>query len=89
MKIKTGFLLRTIAGCNVVVSVGKRTLDFNGMINLNDTGAFLWKQLENGATEDELVASILENYEDVDENTARSSVRSFVTTLRDGGCLDD
>lgn len=89
MKIKSGFMLRSIAGCKVVVSVGKRTLEFNGIINLNDTGAFLWERLEKGATEDELVAAILENYTDVDEPTARESVREFVQTIREAGCLDD
>ncbi len=89
MKIKSGFMLRSIAGCKIVVAVGKRTVDFNGIINLNDTGAFLWERLEKGATEDELVSAILENYIDVDEPTARESVRGFVKTLRDGGCLDD
>ncbi len=89
MKTKSGFMLRSIAGCKVVVSVGKRTLDFNGIINLNDTGAFLWERLEQGATEDELVKAILENYTDVDEATARQSVVNFVKTLCDAGCLDD
>ncbi len=89
MKIKSGFLLRDVAGCKIAVPVGKRTADFNGMINLNGTGAFLWKQLEQGATEDELTAALLEQYEDVDEPTARESVRSFVKTLSEAEVLDD
>ena len=89
MKIKSGFMLRSIAGCKVVVSVGNRTLDFNGIINLNDTGAFLWERLEKGTTEDELVSAVLENYDEVDEPMARESVREFVGTIREAGCLDD
>ena len=89
MKIKSGFILRTIAGCNVVVTVGKRTLDFNGMINLNETGAFLWKQLEHETTEDALVSAVLENFEEVDEETARSSIREFLDTLRESGGIDE
>ena len=89
MKIKSGFLLRTVAGCDLVVAVGKRTVDFNGIMNLNKSGAFLWKLLEQGATEDSMTEAILENYEDVDEPTARDSVRSFVKTLSEGGFLDD
>ena len=89
MKIKSGFMMRSIAGCKVVVSVGKRSLDFNGIINLNDTAAFLWERLEQGATEEQLTAAILEQYTDVDEATARQSVKDFVGTLREAGCLDD
>ena len=89
MRIKSGFLLRTIAGSKIVVAVGRRTIEFNGIINLNDTGAFLWERLEQEATEDELVAAILESYTDVDEPTARKSVQDFVKILRDAGCLDE
>lgn len=89
MKIKSGFMMRSIAGCKVVVSVGKRSLDFNGIINLNDTAAFLWERLEQGATEEQLTAAILEQYTDVDEAAARESVAEFINTLREAGCLDD
>ena len=43
MKIKEDYLLRKVAECYVVVPVGKATVDFNGMMNLNETGAFLWE----------------------------------------------
>ena len=89
MKIKSGFMMRSIAGCKVVVSVGKRTLDFNGIINLNDSAAFLWERLEQGATEEQLTAAILEHYTDVDASAARENVAEFVKTLREAGCLDD
>ena len=41
MKVKDGFVLRAIAGSNIVVPVGAATAQFNGMITLNDSGAFL------------------------------------------------
>lgn len=43
MKIKEDFVLRKVADSYVVVPVNKLTLDFNGIINLNETGAFLLK----------------------------------------------
>ena len=36
MKIKKDFILRKVADSYVVVPVGKLTLDFNGIINLNE-----------------------------------------------------
>ena len=45
MKIKEGFLLRQIAGQNVVLPTGNE-LDLNMMITLNDTGVFLWEWLQ-------------------------------------------
>ncbi len=88
MKIKSGFLLRTIAGSHIVVPVGNRSQDFNGMITLNDSAAFLWKQLETGATEEELTAALLRNYEDVNEETAHRSVAKFLNMLRNVDCLE-
>lgn len=40
MKIKKGFTIRNIAGSNIVVPVGNAEKIFNGMITLNDSGAF-------------------------------------------------
>lgn len=88
MKIKSGFMLRSIAGSYIVVPVGKRSADFNGMITLNETSAFLWKQLETGATEEELAAAILRNYEDVDEAQAKAAVRQFLDQLREVNCFE-
>ena len=45
MKIKNGFILRNVSDAYVVVAVGEAAKDFNGMITLNETGAFLWKTL--------------------------------------------
>ena len=55
MKIKSDFMLREVAGYYVVVPVGSGALDFNGVINLNESGATLWKAMENDITEEGLV----------------------------------
>ena len=59
MKIKDGFLLRKVGGQNVVVALGEASRDFNGMIRLNDTGVFLWQQLQQDVTEEQLLACLL------------------------------
>lgn len=85
MKLKDGFILRSVAGESVVVPTGD-DLDLNMMITLNDTGAFLWKRLETGAEEDELVAALLKEY-DVEEQTARTHVAMFIRKLKDHGFI--
>ena len=42
MKIKGDFVLRKIAYSVVVVPVGATAVDFGSMLNLNETGAFLF-----------------------------------------------
>lgn len=46
MKIKEGYLLREVAGSNIVVPIGEGELNFSGVITLNDVGAFFWRNLE-------------------------------------------
>lgn len=86
MKIVDGFILKTIADQNVVIPLGTNTVSFRSIITLNDTGAFLWKQLESENTEDGLTAALRSEY-DVDENTARSDVAEFLKKLSDANLL--
>ena len=46
MKIKNGFLMKSVAGRTIVVPVDGATLDFNGVLTLNETGAFLFSLLQ-------------------------------------------
>ena len=85
MKLKEGFVLRTISGQTVVLPTGG-DLDLGMMIKLNDTGRFLWERLEQGAEIDDLVADILKVYE-VDEDAARGYVEQFVQKVKDNGFL--
>ena len=84
MKIKNGFVLRVVGGESVVVPVGEMSKKFHGMINLNETGAFLWKFFTEEHTVDEGVQALLNEYE-VEETLARTDVETFVKTIVDNG----
>lgn len=81
MKLKEGFILRQVAGENVVLSVGA-DVDLNGMITLNDTGCTLWKRLEQESTLEDLTAALLAEYE-VDAQTAQTAAAQFVEKLKE------
>ena len=78
---KMGFLLRRLGEEYMVVAIGDASQNFNGMIRLNDTGAFYWKELEKGITEDGLVEKMLERFEDLDEDTARKDLKEFLASV--------
>ena len=88
MKIKEGFLLRTVADINIVVPIGERSIDFSGVITLNEVGAFLWKVLEQPADKAELLEKLTAEY-DVDSETASKDIDAFLTKLREADLLDD
>ncbi|MBE5749593.1 MAG: PqqD family protein [Clostridiales bacterium] len=80
MKIKEGFILREVAGSYIVVAVGSAVKEFNGVINLNETGAFLWKILEKGAEKEDLISALLAEYE-VEEELATKDIEKFIEKL--------
>lgn len=87
MRIKKGFVLRTVGGENVVVPVGEMSKHFHGMINLNETGAFLWRFFSEEHTVEEGVAVLCCEYE-VSEEIARSDVQKFADVLTENGFVE-
>ena len=87
MKIKKGFVVRSIAGESVVVALGAASKNFNGIVKLNDTGRFLWDMLEKGCEKNELVDALLAEY-DVDPDTAKRDVDNFVGALEGANILE-
>lgn len=86
-KIKQGFKLISVAGEHMVVPLGIQTVDFQAMITLNDTGAFLWQVLQEGCTEEELTEKLIERYK-VKEEKARMDVERFLGVLEQEGLLE-
>ena len=84
MKIKKGFVLRVVGGENVVVPVGEMSKVFHGMINLNDTGAFMWKFFSEEHTLEEGVAALCAEYE-VEPERATADVEKFMEIIRKNG----
>lgn len=82
MKIKEGYILSSVAGENVVLPTGDE-LDLSIMITLNDTGKFLWEQLQEDKTEEDLLQAVNAAYEDVDQDEAKKFISDFVGHLRE------
>lgn len=87
VKIKEGFILKEMAGSWVVVPVGENMVNFQMMITLNESGAFLWKELLTEKTEQKLIVALLSEY-DTDEATAEADVKEFLQSLADKGVLE-
>ena len=87
MKIKSGFAKREIAGSIIVVPVGKTSLEFNGMITLNESGSFFWDCFTNDITVDDAVKMITDEY-DVDADRAKADIEKFVKMLEDNNLLE-
>ena len=87
MKIKKGFVIRVVGGENVVVPVGELSKTFHGMINLNETGAFLWRFFSEEHTIEDGVDALCGEYE-VEREIARADVEKFAEVLTKNGFVD-
>jgi hypothetical protein len=88
MRIKNGFVLRTILGENVVTGEGLEQVNFSKLITLNDTAAFLWKELEGKEFDvDAMTALLTDNYE-VEEAVARADSEKLCNQWKEMGLIE-
>ena len=79
MKIKEGFIIKKLGIGYIVVTVGDASKDFNGVIRLNETGAFLWQSIQDSAdSREKLIQAMLDRYEDLDQETAEKDLDEFL-----------
>ncbi len=88
MKIKEGYILREVAGNNIIVAVGGESVNFDGIKTLNETGTFLWRNIEKGMDEEMLTKALTDEYE-VDAETAKADVAEFVSLLINNGLIEN
>lgn len=87
MKIKEGFKLRTICGQNVISGEGSANVNYSSLISLNDTAAYLFKNLEGkDFTEETAVDLLLQEYE-VDAETAAKDVKALIAKWLEIGLI--
>ena len=88
MKRNSDFLLRQVAGSQVLVPVGSATKRFPGMIRVNPTGCYLWELLETEQTRETLAEALLSRY-DVSPEQAVKDVAAFVDKLLPTGAIEE
>lgn len=86
MKIKDGFLIRKVASQYVVMPCNN-DINFNGMISLNESGAFLFNLLKENITKDDMLQAMLNEY-DVSKEQALKDIDKFIKVLQDNNLLD-
>lgn len=88
MKIKDGFTLRQICGEYVVVGEGLAQVNFNKMLSLNESAAYLWKAVQGKEfTAQDLVKLLLDKYE-VSEEIAAKDVEKLIAIWLEQGVAE-
>ena len=86
MKTKGTFVLREIAGDYIIVPVGESAMEFNGMITLNEIGVFIWKLLQEEHSYDEILHTILNEYDSTEEQV-RKDLDDFLEQMREANLI--
>ncbi len=85
MKLKYDFVVNQVAGQFVAVPSGA-VGEFNGMIKLNDTGAFIFGLLGEETTAEEVIAKVAAEYS-CDEATAAENVNAIIEQCKSADLL--
>lgn len=88
MKAKNGFELRQVCGENIIVAEGEDNIDFSSIISMNESSAYLWKNIQGkDFGNDDLVKLLTAEYE-VDEATAAKDVEALVEQWSKAGIIE-
>lgn len=82
MRLKENFELREVCGESVLIPCGIENIDFNSIIHLNEAGALLWNEAQEGEFTIDSLADVLSEKYDVIQETARQDAALFVEKLR-------
>ena len=89
MKIIEGFVLRPLGEEFIVIGEGISQINFNKMISLNSTAAFLWENVEGkDFTVDDLTKLLTDNYE-VEEERAAADAAAIAAKWIEAGIVSE
>ena len=87
MKIKDGYLLRTIADTHIVVPVAERVIEFKGLMTLNEVSAAIWEFMQTDREYQEILDYILSEFE-VEKETAAEDLDKLLEQMEKSGVLE-
>ena len=88
MKIKEGFELRTICGEAIVVAHGRQNIDFSKIISLNESAAYLWGKVVGKEFDAPMLAHLLTEEYEVDEETALADAQKMMNDWQEVGLAE-
>lgn len=81
MKVSDQFIIRSIAGENLLIPVGEAAMSVKGLIALSESGLLLYEKLKQGCGRQELIGTLLAEYE-VSAAEAEADTDAFLAQLR-------
>ena len=89
MKLKKGFVLRQLLGEYVVTGEGLERVNFNKIISLNATAAYLWEQIQDKYFDAEKLCDLLVDHYEGDRQTALKDSETLINSWKDAGLIEE
>lgn len=86
MRVNQNFVLRKIRDAYIIVPLGEAIKKANGIMVLNETGAYIFEVLQEEKGFEELVSCIMREYE-VPLEITKSDASDFLEELKTFGIL--
>lgn len=86
MKLSPNFVLREIAGDNLLIPVGEICSAPQGMVLLNDISLLIYQAIGDGKDADAILQDITERY-DVETEQARSDMNDVLSQMKNLGII--
>ena len=89
MKLKKGYRLRSLGQEFILVAEGLEAVDFSRMISMNESAAFLWKEVEDKDFDAERLIALLTDSYDIDRETAQNDVAAVLESWSAAGLIEE
>ena len=86
MKLKYNFSINPMGENYVAVPLENDVVEFNGILKLNDSAAFIVEQLNSNVSYEELTAKVAEHFS-CDKGDAAENIDSVLQNLKNAGLL--
>ena len=89
MRIKKGFVLRELLGQKIVTGEGLEQIDFNKLVSLNSSAAYLWEHLVSREFDLETMVDLLLERYDIERSVALKDARALLDNWKSIGLIED
>ncbi|MBQ3383093.1 MAG: PqqD family protein [Bacteroidales bacterium] len=89
MRIKKGFVLRELLGEHVITGEGVERVNFNKIISLNSTAAYLWESVKDADFTAESLADLLTEKYEVSKERALEDSQALIDAWKEAELIED
>ncbi len=89
MRIKQGFKLRTVGKEYIVAGEGLAQIDFNKLISLNSSAAYLWQKVEEKDFDEKTLADLLVSKYGIPAGQALTDANDIARSWIDAGIVEE